>query len=194
MQAHQLVNQNSGNYELYTPPEITAAVRAMFGVIDLDPASSEIANKAVQAKQYFTEEDDGLSKEWFGNVWLNHPFGKYEKACSKNCKKKICERRGYHLLKDFPGNNAWINKLAESYESGQVEQALNIVFCSTSETWFKPLLKYPQCFIDGRTNFVKPDGTVDGSATKGCVITYLGEDVELFAKHFRQFGEIKVKY
>lgn len=194
MESHQLVNQSSGNYELYTPPEITAAVRAMFGVIDLDPASSEIANKAVQAKQYFTEEDDGLTKEWFGNVWLNHPFGKYEKACSKNCKKKICERRGYHLLKDFPGNNAWINKLAESYESGQVEQALNIVFCSTSETWFKPLLKYPQCFIDGRTNFVNPDGTVNGAATKGCVITYLGEDVDSFAKHFRQFGEIKIKY
>lgn len=194
MQSHQLVNQSSGNVELYTPTDIIKAVHDCFGTVDLDPASCSIANEVVQALHIYTEHDDGLEQSWFGNVWLNHPFGKYEKACGKNCKKKICKRRGHHLLKDFPGNEAWINKLVYEYEQGDVCQALNIVFCSTSETWFRPLLKYPQCFLHGRTQFRNPDGSVNGNATKGCVITYLGKNVEQFARAFKHLGDIKVTY
>jgi hypothetical protein len=48
------VTLNTGEIEWYTPPEYLDRVRAMLGDIDLDPASSEIAQETVKAKHYFT--------------------------------------------------------------------------------------------------------------------------------------------
>ena len=65
----------SGDDEYYTPPEIVEASRlALGGQIDLDPASNAEAQRVVKAKKYYTKEDDGLSKEWSGRVFLNPPF------------------------------------------------------------------------------------------------------------------------
>lgn len=64
----QLINQTSGDVEYYTPPFIIEAARRVMGGIDLDPASSEIANRTVKATRYFTEADDGLQQEWNGRV------------------------------------------------------------------------------------------------------------------------------
>ena len=46
-----LINQDSGNFEYYTPPFIVEAARAVLGTIDLDPASSRQANLVVRARQ-----------------------------------------------------------------------------------------------------------------------------------------------
>ncbi len=192
--AHQLCNQNSGNVELYTPASIITAARQCLGGIDLDPASSETANQVVQATRFYDVDEDGLLQPWAGNVWMNHPYGRAEKACVKGCKKKTCRKRKFHRKKDFPGNAAWIDKLVSSYEAGQVKHALCITFMSSSEGWFKPLLAYPQCILYGRTRFYNPDGSIDGSATKGCVVTYLGPDLGRFAASFSALGEIKISY
>src|SRR2546430_17584816 len=62
--------------EWYTPSKYIETAREVLGSIDLDPASCELANRTVKADKYYTKEDDGLSKEWHGNVWLNPPYGK----------------------------------------------------------------------------------------------------------------------
>lgn len=44
---------------------------------DLDPAQFKHPTKGIiveTAKNYYFESDDGLSKKWFGNVWLNPPY------------------------------------------------------------------------------------------------------------------------
>lgn len=64
---------NSGNNEWYTPKEIIDAAREVMGEIDLDPASSELANKTVRAEKFYTINSDGLTKEWHGRIWLNPP-------------------------------------------------------------------------------------------------------------------------
>lgn len=61
--------------EHYTPPYIIDAARATMGSIDLDPASNSLANTIVQATTYYTINDNGLSKSWHGNVFLNPPGG-----------------------------------------------------------------------------------------------------------------------
>jgi hypothetical protein len=62
--------------EWYTPAAILEAARKALGAIDLDPASSDIAQALVQARAFFTAEDDGLAQEWHGRVWLNPPYSR----------------------------------------------------------------------------------------------------------------------
>lgn len=57
--------------ERYTPLWIFKTLGVEF---DLDPCSPALGIPGAPIKHYYTAEDDGLSKEWFGNVWVNPPF------------------------------------------------------------------------------------------------------------------------
>lgn len=164
----QLINQDSGKYEYYTPHNIVDAAREVMGGIDLDPASSYVANKSIKAAKYFHYH--GLDQHWYGNVWMNHPFSRKE-------------------------NKLWIAKLVEDYSQGWIRQACCITYASTSEQWFRPLLDFPQCYLYKRTNYVLPDGTVKKGVTKGSVVTYLGPNVTKFRQVFEvehKLGKVKV--
>lgn len=64
---------SSVNPSWHTPQEYIDAARAIMGTIHLDPASDAKANARIQAQKFYSKEDDGLSKEWHGNVFLNPP-------------------------------------------------------------------------------------------------------------------------
>jgi hypothetical protein len=196
----RLINQTSGEVEYYTPPEILeAARRVMGGVIHTDPASCRVANERVLAATFFSKFDNGLEWPWYGNVWMNHPFHQGEEVCEPSmtgraCKRKTCVRRGYHCRERIPGNGEWVEKLLSEYREGNMVQACCITYACTSERWFRPLLKWPQCFLEGRTNYLRPDGTVFKGVTKGSVVTYVGCEVERFARAFEKLGVVKVPY
>lgn len=180
--------QTSGDVEYYTPPAIVEAARKTMYCIDLDPASSAKANEVVQASEYFTVDEDGLSQRWSGTVWLNHPFGRAEVACSA-----ICEKEHEHHYFPYHGNRAWMNKLFWEWDGGNLCAACTITYASTSEKWFRRLLDYPQCFLTPRTNYLLPDGSVKRGVQKGSVVTYLGDEPERFARCFSHLGVVKVK-
>lgn len=52
--AAELINSNSGETDYWTPPEIIEAARTCLRGIELDPATSEAANKIVKAERIFT--------------------------------------------------------------------------------------------------------------------------------------------
>jgi hypothetical protein len=68
------VTLNTGEIEWYTPPEYLERVRAVLGCIDLDPASSKVAQKTVKANRYFTKVEDALNREWHGRIYMNPPY------------------------------------------------------------------------------------------------------------------------
>lgn len=199
MNNSQLINQDSGNTEHYTPGDIMAVVHEMFPVIELDPASCKKANETVKAERFFTAKQNGLTKQWKAKtLWMNHPFSKGELACKPNCKKKACKDplyskfRGHCITEDIPSNLDWVNYLLDQHEKGNIGESLNITFCNSSEAFCQKLLKAGKsCFINGRVQFNDHKGNKTNGAPKGCFITYIGQRKEEFEIIFSKIGVVK---
>jgi hypothetical protein len=82
----------TGQNECYTPVKFLDAAREVLGGFDLDPASSDMAQRVVKAAHYFTEATNGLVQEWRArSVWLNPPYGRmlmarFVPSCSMSCR------------------------------------------------------------------------------------------------------------
>jgi len=166
---HPHVANNSGNNEWYTPSEYVEAAREVMGCIDLDPASSETANKTVKADAYFTREEDGRGMDWFGNVWMNPPYAQ-------------------PLVSEF------CSKLRDSFLGGSVSQACVLVNNATETGWFQGLLEISEaaCFIKGRVKYLDVEGNASGAPLQGQAILYMGDNKLLFAERFSSFGIVMV--
>lgn len=187
MQNHQLINQDSRKKAYYTPRGIVLAAWYIMGGIDLDPACSHAAwlYHGKRFERFYTEEDDGLSRPWYGKVWLNWPYDSGEEPCPtphEKCKKKSCVNRGnemgfdgpIHIDKRIPGNIDWVEKLMEGYRSDKIQQACCISYAAMNTEWMKPLKQHVQFFFDCRVNFV--DGITleeKKGVTKDAVFTFI---------------------
>ena len=75
-------NRGNPNTEFYTPAWLIQGCLNAAGIdqFDLDPASCPEANKTVNAKRFFTKEDDALSRPWREDkkqrldIWCNPPY------------------------------------------------------------------------------------------------------------------------
>jgi phage N-6-adenine-methyltransferase len=162
---------SSDSEEWYTPPEFIKAVHQVLGSIDLDPASCDIANRVVQAKQYFTKYDDGLNKEWHKKIFLNPPYGRVGTD----------RQRGQTEL--------WIQKLIAEYEAGNVSEAILLVNAYLYKVWFAPLFAYPLCFPTGRLSFWNAESK-HGRSPHSSALVYFGENTQKFVDVFSQFGPV----
>ena len=157
------VAHNSGNNEWYTPAEFVEAAREVLGRFDLDPASSEIANRTVQAARIFTEEDDGLQQDWpVGNIWMNPPYAQ-------------------------PLMGQFADKFAAEVRRGS--NGIVLVNNATETAWFQTIAAECSavCFPKGRIRFLDPDGN-QGAPLQGQAIIYCGPAPEDFAQAFAGFG------
>ena len=156
------VVNNSGENEWYTPAVYVEAARKAMGSIDLDPASSNMANEIVKAARYCTAETDGLSYEWGGNIWMNPPYSS-------------------DLVSKF------ISKLVD--ECDNYEQAVVLVNNATETEWFRRLISIASavCFPYGRIRYYSPNGK-NNSPLQGQAIVYVGDNVEPFFDAFSEIG------
>lgn len=156
--------KESVHVEWYTPIEYINAAREVLGGIDLDPASSELANETVQAPLFYTEEQNGLIREWHGRVWLNPPYGK--------------------------GSGLFTTKLVEEYDAGRTTAAILLLNAYGFDSeWFQPLWNHPICFTNHRIKFYSPDRETGGPANAN-IFVYLGPHKAQFTSVFRAFGAV----
>ena len=162
--------QNTGQNEWYTPAEYIEVAREVLEIIDVDPASSSLANKTVKATKYFTSEDDGLTESWVGKVWMNPPYAQ-------------------PLIYQF------IEKLCREVEDGNVSAAIVLTNDSTDTAWFQRAssLAAAICFTKKRICFVSPEGE-KGSPLQGQAFFYFGRDIKRFADRFQALGVVMVPY
>jgi phage N-6-adenine-methyltransferase len=155
---------NSGDDEWFTRQDIVDAARIVLGVIDLDPASCEVANTVVKAERFFTIDDDGLTLPWHGRVWLNPP---------------------YSHTKISP----FVEKLISHVQDGSITAAIALTSSETATRWFARLYRHADnvSFPSGRLKFWKADRNIKTPAVFGSALFYFGPDPETFQTVFDQF-------
>lgn len=159
----------TGENEWYTPAEYVEYAREALGGIDLDPATSDTAQKTVKAAHYYTAADDGLKLEWHGRVWINPPYSR-------------------DLMSKF------IDKLVDEYTAGRTQSAIVLTNNSTDTTWFRAAQEACSaiCFTDGRIGFYNAADDEISSPTQGQAFFYFGPDPERFADVFAAVGFIVI--
>lgn len=133
----------SATVEWYTPQEIIQAL----GKFDLDPATCEAAiNLNNSASQFYTKEDNGLIKGWFGRVWLNPPYA--------NPDLKL-------FMQKMAGHNNGIALVFNRCDSSWFQDY--VLGCADSIL-----------FLRKRINFIRPDGTKGDRPGAGSVLIAYG--------------------
>ena len=152
------VHFSSDSPEWHTPPEVVAKVVRVLGEIDVDPCAD--MNRTIPATTHYTKDEDGLSVEWGGRVYMNPPYGGEVRR--------------------------WVDKLVLEYSSRVVVEAIALVPSRTDTGWFRALRDYPRCFVSGRLKF---SGS-ENSAPFPSMVVYLGPNPDSFAEVFGDLGDI----
>ena len=140
----------------------------MLGDIDLDPASTDDANRVIKAAQIFTTDDNGLVQPWDGRVWMNPPYAQ-------------------PLISQF------CSKLVASVEAGTVSSAIVLANNATETEWFHALGRVASafCFPSGLVRFWHPQKE-RATPLQGQAVIYIGAAPVAFFREFRSFGLVVV--
>ncbi len=146
-----------------TPKKIIDHVISVLGTIDLDPCSNSQEFPNVPATKHYVENDDGLSKLWFGRIYMNPPYGR--------------------------GIKEWVTKLDKHFQNKDVIEAIALVPARPDTQWFRVLQSYPVCFVEGRLHF--PPSPYP--APFPSAVFYLGNNLGAFYNEFVEVGDIYCK-
>ena len=169
LQGKPHVSFNSGENEWYSPPDLIEAARQTMGGIDLDPASSEIANKTVKAKKFYSIDDDGLAHKWAGRIFMNPPYAQ-------------------------PLMTQFAEMVCTEFKANQITQAVVLVNNATETEWFQSMLSMAAavCFLKGRVKFLDMKGNPGGAPLQGQAMLYFGDKVKEFKAAFDGKGQVMI--
>lgn len=128
--------------EWYTPLEFIQAL----GEFDLDPCAP-VSPLWPTARVMYNKNDDGLTKEWLGRVWLNPPYS--QPLLKQFVRRMAGHNNGIALLYNRCGNTMFHD----------------IIFPTA----------IAMKFLRKRIRFYRPDGTQGGCPGCGSVLIAWGE-------------------
>ena len=114
-----------------TPKEFVDDLIKFFNIIDLDPCSNDINNPNIPALNHFTKESNGLSHDWHGKVFMNHPYSE---------------------------SKLWVHYAVWQYERGNADEIVMLIKLDVSTKWWKSVAKYPWIAINKRMKFGNQKG------------------------------------
>ena len=180
---HRHYSEMDAGPEWGTPEWVWRPLADALGGFDLDPASgaeeTPIAETRIQlpprprmadsVRDYGDEGrviyGDGLEREWFGDVWLNPPYGRQH-------------------------NPRWAQKVSD--ELSNVRTLTALIPASTSTQWFHEHYADAKLltFIDERISF---DGSGDNSASFASVIATWGPVTYEYVQTLDELGDVRSK-
>jgi hypothetical protein len=157
--------KTSDNY--YTPDFLIKKEREVMGSIELDPCSSELANKTVQADRIYTLE----------NSMFRNPL---------NCKTM-------HFNPPYSSPVPFVERVVYEFQQGNISQLIGIFNTDNSTRWFAEIRKIATayCFLSDRVQFI--DATNDklvqmSSNPKPQFMFYAGNNTDKFVQEFKGLG------
>lgn len=143
-----------------TPPELTELLTD----ISLDPCAAPDTDIG---DTNWTEQDDGLSREWFGHVFVNPPFST---------------------------KNEWIKKCVDEQENTDCIYLLTPDSTDVKKWWHRHIAPNADYiwFSEGRIKFIDPSSGDRGigKPTFGTAISMFGEPHDEILENFQQNGHL----
>ena len=144
-----------------TPQEIVNDVLTFFeNNLELDPCSNSKENPNISAKILYTENEDGLSKQWIAeSVFMNHPYSE---------------------------SKLWVPYAVSQYECGNAKELILLLKLDVSTRWWSSVSKYPWVEVKKRLKF----GVSSSAAPFQSAVVYLGSRLERFIEIFGKYGTV----
>lgn len=141
MDTRQQKNPTVSSDEWYTPQWIIEEL----GPFDLDPCAPPVEARPFDiAPTCYTKEDDGLTKEWEGVVWMNPPYSRA--PLRQFCEKMAQHNNGIALLANRQDNTLWQEVIFPSARS--------------------------MIFMRHRVSFIQPEGRKSSPFFGSCLVAW----------------------
>ena len=188
------IRKRHEDLELITNYDLVASAHALLEGIQLDVASSKVANKYVEAENFFSPLDDGLNaQQWFGNVYLFPPSGAYFWD-KQNDRWKMTRASSPTLTSSHA---VWFRKLYNSWLNRDIKQGLYFTNCPDMIRYEQKIFDFPICILRTAPLLLKNTSTgVDKHKTCTSFLVYLPdihnstESTERFIDIYSEKGRI----
>jgi hypothetical protein len=170
--------------ELITNKDLVTAAHMLMDGIDLDPASSKVANEYVQADKFFTPQHDGLNaEEWEGKVYVFPPSGAY--FFDKNLDKWKMTRASSGSLTS--SHALWFRKLHRLWLADVVTQGLYFTNCTDMIRYDQRIFDFPVCIL-------KTAPILVANSSEGIGVKKTSTSMVVYLQSKRNSGEATQKF
>lgn len=140
-----------------TPRDFVADVLSFFdGQIDTDPCCNDKENPNVPANILYDESDNGLARDWMGNVFMNHPYS---------------------------NSKQWVPYASLQYESGNATEMVLLIKLDVSTKWWQSVSSYPWIAVNKRLKFGSGKGAAPFQSAIIYLGKDLDRFIETFGKY-----------
>jgi hypothetical protein len=190
----QSIGTHAENQELITNYDLVSSAHAILDGIDLDVASSRVANTYVEAREYFTPSDDGLNlQQWYGSVYLFPPSGAY--FWDKKKQRWKMTRTSSPTL--ISSHAVWFRRLYKEWLAGNIKHAVYFSNCPDMIRYDQRIFDFPICILRTAPCLIRNSNKgIDNHKTCTSFVLYMppqdssADAVEKFVEIYSEKGRV----